>query len=275
MTERLYRLAPGLFGLLALVAWEVAVRVLDGSPDDPDIRARIGYMPERIGLPEMLSAFQSLAATARLKRLRVDEGGLRALLERVGLVDAGDRRVGTFSKGMRQRLGLALALLGDPDLLILDEPTDGVDPGGRIDFRRLIRQEVSRGCAVLLNSHILSETERICDYAGILIDGQIHRQGPMEELCRLGGGWRLRFSGTVARDALEQEGFVAMTNGDSARSDASWAGEWTFAGSDVSKLNVAIDRVRRVGALLLELQPAAADLETVFANAVDHHGRAA
>jgi len=232
--------------------------VLGGSPEDPAVRARVGYMPERIGLPDMLTALQALAATARLKRLRVRDATLRALLERVGLVEAGDRRVRTFSKGMRQRLGLALALLGQPELLILDEPTDGVDPSGRIDFRRLIREELDRGCTVLLNSHILSETERICHRAGILIDGRIHREGAMEELCRLGSGWRLRFSGAVAPGVLEREGFTAVRDSD----------EWTFAGNDAAQLNAAIDRARRVGGLLLELQPAIADLEAVFAHAV-------
>jgi len=246
--------------LLAIVRPESgSVRVLGGSPEDPDVRARIGYLPERIGLPDMFTALQALAATARLKRVRVGEQALQALLERVGLADAGTRRVGTFSKGMRQRLGLALALLGQPDLLILDEPTDGVDPGGRIDFRRLIREEVDRGCTVLLNSHILSETERICQRAGILLDGRVHREGSMGELCGLGGAWRLRFSGGFASDALAREGFVPVRGSD----------EWTFAGSDAAELNRAIDRGRRLGAMLLELQPAAADLEAVFAHAVD------
>jgi ABC-2 type transport system ATP-binding protein len=257
--------------LLAIVRPERgSVWVLGGSPEDPDIRARIGYMPERIGLPEMLTALQAMAATARLKRLPVREGAFRALLERVGLVDAGSRRVGTFSKGMRQRLGLALALLGQPDILVLDEPTDGVDPGGRIDFRRLIREEVDRGCTVLLNSHILSETERICHRAGILIDGRIHREGAMEDLCHIGGGWRLRFSGTLAPGFLEREGFTAVRgSGDCARNGDLRAEEWSFAGSDPSALNRAIDRVRGRGALLVELQPAATDLEAVFANAVE------
>ena len=256
--------------LLAIVRPERgSVRVLGGSPEDPGIRARIGYMPERIGLPEMLTSLQALAVTARLKRLRVGEGTLRALLEHVGLVDAGGRRVGTLSKGMRQRLALALALLGQPDLLILDEPTDGVDPSGRIDFRRLIHQEVDRGCTVLLNSHILSETERICHRAGILIDGRIHREGSMEELCSLGRGWRLRFSGSPAPGVLEREGFTPVPGSEWARPGERAADEWSFADGDPAALNRAIDRVRGLGALLVELHPAAADLEAVFANAVD------
>jgi ABC-2 type transport system ATP-binding protein len=260
--------------LLAIVRPESGlVRVLGGSPEDPGVRARIGYMPERIGVPEMLTSLQTLAATARLKRLRVRETELRTLLERVGLVEAAGR-VGTFSKGMRQRLGLALALLGQPDLLILDEPTDGVDPGGRIDFRRLIRDEVDRGCTVLLNSHILSETERICHRAGILIEGRIHREGSMEELCRIGGGWRLRFSGTLAPAVLEREGFTAVRGGgECGRNGDLAAREWTFSGNDAAELNRAVDRMRGLGALLMELQPVAADLEAVFAQAVDQ-GRA-
>jgi ABC-2 type transport system ATP-binding protein len=261
--------------LLAIVRPENgSVQVLGGSPEDPDIRARIGYMPERIGLPEMLTSLQALAASARLKRLQLGNHALRAVLERVGLGDSDTRRVGTLSKGMRQRLGLALALVGHPELLILDEPTDGVDPGGRIEFRRLIREEVDRGCTVLLNSHILSETERICQRAGILIDGRLHREGSMEELCRLGAGWRLRFSGVMAPGVLERQGFTAApANGERVRNGHGAAEEWTFPGNDAAALNRALDRVRAQGALLLELQPAAADLEAVFAHATAH-GRA-
>jgi ABC-2 type transport system ATP-binding protein len=239
------------------------VHVLGGSPENPDVRARIGYMPERIGVPGMLTALQTLAAIAGLKRIRVHDGSLRALLERVGLADAAAQRVGTFSKGMRQRLGLALALMGQPELLVLDEPTDGIDPSGRMEFRRLIREEVDRGCTVLLNSHLLSETERICDRAGILIDGRIHRQGSMDDLCRLGDGWRLRFSGAFAPETLVREGFSAVRGSD----------EWTFGGNDAFALNRAIDRVLRLGALLVDLRPAVVDLEAVFADAVEQ-GRA-
>ncbi|AKQ65882.1 ABC transporter, ATP-binding protein [Myxococcus hansupus] len=147
---------------------EGSVRVLGGTPEDPRIRARIGYLPERLHLPGTWTAPSFLATVARLKGLPANPAtGLR-LLERVGLADAVGRRIGGYSKGMRQRLGLAAALVGDPALLVLDEPTDGIDPMGRMEVRRILQEEVRRGTTLFLNSHLLAETERVCDRIAIL-----------------------------------------------------------------------------------------------------------
>ena len=143
------------------------VTVLGGDPQDTAVRARIGYLPERMHLPAALRARDFLRSVATLKGLTSKDAELIALLERVGL-RTGDQRVGTFSKGMRQRLGLAAAMLGQPELLILDEPTDGIDPVGRVEVRALLLEEKKRGATILLNSHLLSETERICDRIGVL-----------------------------------------------------------------------------------------------------------
>ena len=112
------------------------VSVLGGEPGEVSVRARIGYLPERMHLPSALSARQFLRSVATLKGLSPSDVELARALDRVGLADD-RRRIGAFSKGMRQRLGLAAAMLGAPDLLILDEPTDGIDPVGRVEVRRL------------------------------------------------------------------------------------------------------------------------------------------
>src|SRR5439155_6353944 len=118
-----------------------AIRVLGGSPEDPRIRARIGYLPERSYYPGGANALSYLRSIARLKRVPASDAALAHLVGRVGLTAGKRQRLGSYSKGMKQRLGLAAALLGEPELLLLDEPTDGIDPLGRIEVRRLLEEE--------------------------------------------------------------------------------------------------------------------------------------
>lgn len=232
-----------------------SVRVLGGSPDDVRIRRRIGYLPERLHLPATFTPRAFLASVARLKGLRRIEGEIERQLERVGLgADAG-RRIGGFSKGMKQRLGLAAALLGGPELLVLDEPTDGVDPLGRAEVRRILAEERARGATLFLNSHLLSETERICDRIGILAAGRLVKQGSIEALCGSGTRWRMRFVGDTANLP------AAFTPGDSP-------GVFTCEAQSPALLAEALDRARAAGALLVELTPDLRDLEEVLAEAV-------
>jgi ABC-2 type transport system ATP-binding protein len=213
--------------------------VLGGAPREVAVRARVGYVPERLALPAAFSARGYLRSVARLKRQRRAEPDIARQLERVGLAGDADERVGKFSKGMRQRLALAAALLGAPELLVLDEPTDGVDPLGRADIRRVLGEERARGATLLINSHLLSETERMCDRIAILERGRIVREGSVRELCGAEGRWRVRFE---AAPPPSEEGFEPQPDG--------------------SHL-VAAARAR--GALLVELRPEAKDLETVLA----------
>ena len=152
--------------------------------------ARVGYLPEQHRFPPYLSGrqvvefFSALSGLDRAaRRRRTGE-----LLDRVGLTDAADRRVVTYSKGMRQRVGLAQALAGSPDLVILDEPTDGVDPMARRDIRDVLNEARAAGAAVLVNSHLLGELELLCDRVAILVDGRVARQGTLDELA-LGSEW--------------------------------------------------------------------------------------
>ena len=233
-----------------------SLRVLGGDPEELSVRQRIGYLPERLHLPAALKARDILRSVATLKRLSPGEGELVALLDRVGLEDT-RRLVGTFSKGMRQRLGLAVALLGQPELLILDEPTDGIDPLGRVDVRGLLIEEKRRGATILLNSHLLAETERVCDRIAVLHQGVLRIEGSLEEVTRGSTRWLARFASPVDPAALEAAGFSPESRG------------WVFAGSDVDALNAAIDRARAQGARLIELVPARVDLEAVLAGALE------
>ncbi len=233
------------------------VRLLGGDPDDPRIRARVGYLPERLQLPASLDALEVLASVARLKRLRAAGPAISRLIEEVGLEGAARRRVGTYSKGMRQRLGLACALLGSPDLLVLDEPTDGLDPLARIAVRNLLAHEVARGATLLLNSHLLAETERVCGRIGILVEGRIVREGALGALREGTTRWAVRFAEGAPAAALAEAGF-APTPG----------GGFAFDG-DAAALNAALDRARAAGALATGLARDAKDLEQVLADAVE------
>jgi ABC-2 type transport system ATP-binding protein len=233
-----------------------SVRVLGGDPEQVAIRARIGYLPERLELPGANTPLTFLVSVSRLKRLAPDLPGIRELLARVGLTDAANRKIREFSKGMKQRLGLAAALLGKPDLLILDEPTDGVDPLGRVEIRNILAEELRRGATLFLNSHLLAETERLCTHVGILSAGRIVRGGPIGELCRVEGRWRARFAPSSPVPALEAAGF--RPGGD----------EWIFDGAHPALLNGALDRARAAGALLVGLRPDERDLEDVLAESL-------
>jgi ABC-2 type transport system ATP-binding protein len=147
-------------------------------------RAALGYLAELFRFPGWYSADELLALHQRLAR---SEGGgqeRRELLELVGLSEAQDRRVEAMSKGMQQRLGIAQALIGSPKVLFLDEPTSALDPAGRRTVRRLLEQLKARGVAVLLNSHLLSEVELVCDRVAILLDGRVVAEGAPSELAR-------------------------------------------------------------------------------------------
>lgn len=169
------------------------VEVLGGAPNGPHaerLRRQLGYLPENVTFYEQLTGREVLTYFARLKQ--ADRHQVATLLERVGLVEAADRRVKTYSKGMRQRLGLAQALLGSPRLLLLDEPTTGLDPAATRDFYHAVKDLRDQGCTVLLSSHVLPGIEPYIDRALILGKGRRLALGSLEQL-RLEAQLPLRF----------------------------------------------------------------------------------
>src|SRR5688572_27201124 len=146
--------------------------------------ARVGYLPENHRFPRYLTGRQVVEFFGALAKVDRPTRKRRAaeLLETVGMTDAADRKVATYSKGMAQRIGLAQSLVNDPDLVLLDEPTDGVDPGGRRDIRDVLARLREQGKTVFVNSHLLSELEMICDRVAILVKGFVARQGGLDEL---------------------------------------------------------------------------------------------
>ena len=157
-----------------------AMRVLGRPPGDPEGLARVGAMVEAPAFYPYLSGRDNLRVVARYAG--VPEEGAQAALELVELEARGGDRFGTYSQGMKQRLGVAAALLKDPELLILDEPTNGLDPAGMADMRALIRRLGTGERTVLLSSHLLGEVQQVCDRVGVISRGRVIAEGTVEEL---------------------------------------------------------------------------------------------
>lgn len=181
-------------GLLTPTAGSINVLGLDPAHKGPELRAQIGYGPERNVFPDDLRAYDFVRHLAEVKGLPRDEARSRASdsLYLVGLGEERFRALGTMSTGQRQRVKLAQAIAADPRLIVLDEPTDGLDPVQRDEMLNIIVQ-VNRnfGIDVMLSSHVLEEVERVCDHVVALAEGQLIAQGSMVELAGASGGIEL------------------------------------------------------------------------------------
>ena len=163
------------------------VRVLgrDATSDGVSIRRQTGVLPDGFSVYDRLSGRKHVEFAVRSKEADDDPD---ALLERVGLLGDADRKAGGYSKGMRQRLALAMALVGDPDLLVLDEPSSGLDPAGAKEMREIVQREADRGATVFFSSHILEQVDAVCDRVGILRDGELVAEDSVEGLREAVGG---------------------------------------------------------------------------------------
>jgi len=178
---------------------------LGSDATNPKISARIGFLPEESYLYRYLNARETLDFYGRLFRLDrgVRKARIEALLDMVGLKAVANRPVGTFSKGMARRIGLAQALINDPDLLILDEPTTGLDPIGTRQIKDLIIKLAERGKTILLCSHLLADVEDVCDRIAILYGGKIQAQGKVTDLLRQTDKRQIT-TGAISDEAIEK-----------------------------------------------------------------------
>lgn len=241
--------------LLGLVRPDAGEATLLGRPaGDPAARARVGYLPELFRYQPWLSAAEVVALHVRLLGVAVPAGAQRDLLALVGLAERGDDRVGGFSKGMQQRLGLAVALVAEPELVILDEPTSALDPIGRVDVRDLVLSLKERGVAVLLNSHLIGEVERVCDRVVILDRGRVAASGTLGELL---GRRELRLRLTDLSPAAEAR---LSATGDVARSDG-WFSVALPADDDGSAVPDLVRDLVAHGARVHAVEPARISLE--------------
>ncbi|HET7466660.1 MAG TPA: ABC transporter ATP-binding protein [Candidatus Dormibacteraeota bacterium] len=197
------KLLLGLLSASSGDAW-----VLGERAGDLGTRRRIGYLPELFRYQSWLSAREVLALHCELAPLprATWKEEIDSTLATVGLADRAKDRVGTFSKGMQQRLGLGVALLGKPELVFLDEPTSALDPVGRHDVRGIIRDLAARGTAVFLNSHLLSEVEQVCDRVAVVDHGRVIAAGTMSDLLT-GSAVRVRVTGLGEADLESLDAF--------------------------------------------------------------------
>ena len=165
-----------MLGLTEPTTGSVKVCDIDSTTHPIEVKRKVGYLPEDVGFYEDMTGIENLVYTAALNGIRRKEARAKAerLLDRIGLVKEADKKAGKYSKGMRQRLGLADVLIKSPEVIILDEPTSGIDPAGVQEFMDLIRQ-LSReeGLNVLVSSHNLRELEDVCDHVGIMNHGKV------------------------------------------------------------------------------------------------------
>lgn len=221
------------------------VRFFGSSHLTAEVKSRIGFLPERPYFYEYLSGREFLRfygeLSSRLKRADLN-ARIDSLLKRVGLSHAGDRPLRGYSKGMLQRIGIAQALINEPEFIILDEPMTGLDPDGRFEVREIIRETAKSGTAVFFSSHLLPDAEQLCERLVILKSGELVFHGPMSDLL-----------GQV--DA----GFLLVSGGRGEKPE-------TEAIRDRSELQRAIDRKRQAGTDILEVKPNRLTLEEAFVN---------
>jgi len=246
-----------LLGLILPTRGECSL--LGKSARDPVARREIGFLPESPYFYEYLDARETLTFYAQLSGLDGPVVAARAdeVLERVGLAFAADRRVGTYSRGMRQRLGLAQAIIHKPRLAILDEPMSGLDPLGRRDVRALILELARGGVTVFFSSHILSDVEALCDRVGVVADGKLVAAGPVAELTtpRV-KAVEIRCSGVSKKDLGKAGETVSEYRED---------GEVvTFEVPDETSADKAARAIIKKGGSLKSLVPVKESLEEVF-----------
>jgi len=199
-----------LIGLIEPTEGRCLIDGVEVAKNPIEVKHRIGYMPEDVGFYATLTAEQNLDFFARLYGMKKAERKekIESLLELVGLSGV-EKKVGGYSKGMRQRLGIAKALINDPAVMILDEPTANLDPQGVADYRRIIQEMAKQGKTVLVSSHILSEVSRVCTSVGILSQGRIVANGKWEDLARIPEG---STSGEIRINVRTKEAMPEFSN---------------------------------------------------------------
>ncbi len=237
-------------------------RLLDREVPHAASRRRVGYLPEDHRFPDYHTGASALDFYGALSDVPAAERRRRIpeLLAQMELTDAADRKIRTYSKGMKQRLGLAQAILHDPDVIFLDEPTDGVDVVGRVQIRDLLLKLKARGKTIFLNSHLLSEVERLCDRVGILEGGKLVREGRVDDLTKAQNAYALKIEGALGNswEALRKIGPDARMTDEGL----------TLTLPDPKDLDRVIDLLRSIGVGVRGVTEKKISLEDVFRESV-------
>ncbi|NHN46240.1 ABC transporter ATP-binding protein [Halostella sp. JP-L12] len=229
----------------------------DVSAESVEVRRHVGVLPEGFDVYDRLTGRQHLEFAVESKGTNDDP---EALMERTGILDAADRKAGGYSKGMAQRLVLAMALVGDPDLLILDEPSTGLDPNGARRMREIIREERDRGATVFFSSHILGQVEAVCDRVGILRDGELVAEDSIEGL-REAAGSDGRLTITVDR---VPDGVAEAVKAVDGVSEVSVRDHTLSVACNDDAKTAVIDAVEGTGATVEDFDTEDASLEDLF-----------
>ena len=243
-----------LMGLVSPTAG--SARILGIDANDPRVKAQIGFLPEQPYFYDYLTARELLEYYGQLSGIPAkDRGGkVEAMLQRVGLPDAGDIQLRKFSKGMLQRVGIAQAILHDPKVVFLDEPMSGLDPMGRREVRDLIEQLKKEGKTVFFSTHILSDAEALCDRVAIIHLGELRSVGVVADLTSsMHGKVELIWQGTVVPASIRALGAECHLSADTMRAVLA-----------EDKQDAAIDALRREKLRLVSITPVRATLEDYF-----------
>jgi ABC-2 type transport system ATP-binding protein len=260
--------------MMTVVRPTAASGTILGAPvGSSEVLAQVGYLPEHHRFPAYLTGRQVIDFFGALGRVprAVRRTRTQELLALVGMDRWGDKRVTTYSKGMQQRIGIAVALINDPRLVVLDEPTDGVDPVGRREIRDLLLHLRSQGRSVLVNSHLLGEVEQVADRVAIMNQGTMVAQGAVEELTS--ASRRYEIDALEAPESVEAAGVTLRARD----AQATAAGMRTFVvqTAEPAQLQPAIDALRARGAVIVRVERVRESLEDLFVRSVvDERGRA-
>ena len=237
---------------------------------DKSALAQVGYLPEHHNFPQYLTSRQVLrhygamsGVTRQTRNKKADE-----LLEVVGMADWANHKLGTYSKGMRQRIGIAQALMNDPKLVVLDEPTDGVDPIGRRDIREILHRLKDEGRTVFLNSHLLSELELVCDRVAIMVHGLVRQQGTIDDLTADRSGFVI--TANAPMDEATMNTAQAAVAGVDCKLESTRK-RLRFNTSSPDVVQPAIDALRARGVVIESIGFHRPSLEDLFIKAVNEH----
>jgi len=244
-----------------------SARLLGSPAGSATSRLRVGYMPENRHYPAFLKARQVLDLFGQLNGVPAArrKERIRAVLEDVEMSQWSEHKVGGFSKGMRQRLALAQALLNEPELLFLDEPAEGIDPLGRVVVRNILRRCQERGTTLFINSHLLTEVEMICDQVAILHAGRVAESGRLTEMTSKEREYRLIAASPPEQVLPALDGAVESIEEVSAPAGL-FAWKLTVGGRP--QLNAAVDLLRGAGVEIEAIEAVRSSLEDVFLQAV-------
>ena len=253
-----------LLGLVEPSKGKIEVLGLDPRRNPLEVKSRVGYLPDAVGFYDPMSGRENLRFTARLNGLEDFEGHLDTLLETVGLTEAADQPAGEYSRGMKQRLGVADALVKSPSVLILDEPTTAIDPEGVIEMLALIQKLAKEeGVTVLLASHLLHQVQTVCDRVAIFVRGKVVAQGTPHELAVVEQGGQIkvefRLAGDPAAGRKLLEGVGTVSDVVPGRSPGSWVGDL-----DSGVLATTVSGLVSAGAEVIGVHRVDEDLESIY-----------